>query len=267
MKRNLLTILALLTVLFSACEKVIDLELENSEARIVIEANLNDLNVDQLIRVTKTVAFGTDRKSDPISGASVVVRSSANEEITFVYERDGYYRAQNFRVRPGTRYSLEIELEGEYYRSSVTMPTYVAVDSLGISKEKIFTEERYYPTFKFYDPAQVNNYYLYEIAINNSPIRFASTYNDKFNDGKYVTHEISDRTIDLELNDEVRIIRYCIDASVYKFWNEFQSANPGGAAPGNPSSNISNGALGYFSVASAVAYFFKTQEYMDKLEQ
>ncbi len=52
--------MALLTVLFSACEKVIDLELENSEARIVIEANLNDLNVDQLIRVTKTVAFGTD---------------------------------------------------------------------------------------------------------------------------------------------------------------------------------------------------------------
>lgn len=266
MKKKLLIILALLTVLFSACEKVIDLDLENSKASIVIEGNLNDLNVDQLIRVTKTVAFGTDRKSDPISDASVVVRSSANEEITFVYERDGYYRAQNFQVRPGIKYSLEIVAEGEYYRSSVTMPSYVAIDSLGISKEKIFTEERYYPTFKFYDPAQVINYYLYEIAVNNSPMRFASTYNDKFNDGKYITHEISDRTLDLELDDEVRVIRYCVDASVYKFWNEFQSANPGGAAPGNPSSNISNGALGYFSVASAVMYLFKTQEYMEKVE-
>ncbi len=266
MKTNLLTILALLTVLFSACEKVIDLDLENSEARIVIEANLNDLDVDQLIRITKTVAFGTDRKSEPVPDASVIVRSSTNEEVTFVYESDGYYRVQNFQVRPGLKYSLEIESEGEYYRSSVTMPPYVAIDSLGVTKEKIFTKERYHPTFKFYDPAQVNNYYLYEIAINNSPIRFASTYNDKFNDGKYVTHEISDRTIDLELNDEVKVIRYCVDASVYKFWNEFQAANPGGAAPGNPSSNISNGALGYFSVASSGTYLFKTQEYMEKLE-
>ena len=266
MKKKLLTLLALLTVLFSACEKVIDLDLEDSEARIVIEANLNDLGVDQLIRVTKTVAFGTDRKSDPVSSASVVVRSSANEEITFVYDRDGYYRAQNFQVRPGLKYNLQIESGGEYYQSSVTMPTYVAIDSVGVSKEKIFTEERYYPTFKFYDPTQVNNYYLYEIAINNSPMRFAATYNDKFNDGKYVTHEIADRTIDLELNDEVKVIRYCVDASVYKFWNDFQAANPGGAAPGNPSSNISNGALGYFSVAAAAVYFFKTEEYMKKVE-
>jgi len=266
MKKQLFIICSLLASLCTSCEKVIDLDLENSESRIVIEGNLNDLDVDQLIRITKTVAFGTDRKSEPIPDASVMVRSSANEEMNFVYESDGYYRAQNFQVRPGLKYSLEVIAEGEYYRSSVSMPPYVAIDSLGVTKEKIFTEERYYPTFKFYDPAQIDNYYLYEIAVKNSPMRFASTYNDKFNDGKYITHEVSDRNIDLELDDEVRVIRYCVDASVYKFWNEFQAANPGGAAPGNPSSNISNGALGYFSVASSGTYLFKTQEYMEKAE-
>lgn len=109
-----------------------------------------------------------------------------------------------------------------------------------------------------------NSRYLSEISINDSPIRFASVYNDKFNDGRYITHEISDRTFDLELDDQVRVIRYCVDEQVYKFWDEFQSANPGGAASGNPSSNISNGALGYFSVASASEHTFKTREYMEK---
>jgi len=32
------------------------------------------------------------------------------------------------------------------------------------------------------------------------------------------------------------------------------STNPGSASPGNPTSNISNGALGYFSVSSARDY-------------
>lgn len=264
MKRILVIVLALLTVSFAACEKVIDLELENSDAHIVIEANLNDLSENQVIRVTKTVSFGADKKSEPVPYASVVVKSSDNEKVAFVYGEDGYYHAKNFIVRSGFHYTLDIEVEGEYYHSSSSMPSYVAIDSLGISKEKIFTEERYYPTFKFNDPAGIPNYYLYEISINNSPIRFASAYNDKFNDGKYVTHEISDRTVDLELNDEVRVIRYCVDESVYKFWNEFQSANPGGAAPGNPSSNISNGALGYFSVAAASIHQFRTTEYMEK---
>lgn len=264
MKNNILLILTLVVILFSACEKVIDLDLQGSSPRIAIEANLNDLSTDQVIRITRTVAFGTDKKSDAVGDASVSVRSSANEEINFVYDKDGYYRAQNFVVKSGLRYSLDVRVDGQSYTSTAVMPQYVAIDSIGISKEAVFTEERYYPTFKFYDPAGTKNYYLYEISINDSPVRFASTYNDKFNDGKYITHEIEDRSVELELDDEVKVIRYCVEEQVYKFWNEFQSANPGGAAPGNPSSNISNGALGYFSVASATVHTFKTREYMQK---
>ena len=37
---------------------------------------------------------------------------------------------------------------------------------------------------------------------------------------------------------------------MYDFWNAVQATNPGTAAPANPPSNISNGALGYFSAYS-----------------
>jgi len=264
MKTTYYLLLSLTTFLYSSCEEVIDLNLDSAGPRTVIEANLNDLSSDQTIRVSKTIAFGVSGRNTPIEDAAVVVRSSAKEEILFTYDRDGYYLAKNFVVKPGITYFLDVKSEGVNYVSQSQMPEYVAIDSLGITKEKVFNEERFYPTFTFNDPVGIKNHYLYEIAIKGSPIRFASTYNDKFNDGKYVTHEISDRTIDLELNDEVKVIRYCIDANVYQYWSDFQSANPGGAAPGNPTSNISNNALGYFSVASAKEHEFITSVYMEK---
>lgn len=266
MKKIYFLLLSLTVFLFSSCEEVIDLNLDSAGPRTVIEANLNDLSSDQKIRISKTVAFGVNGKNTPVEHASVIVRSSAQEEIIFIYDRDGYYRSQNFVVKPEISYFLEVKSEGVTYVAQSQMPTYVAIDSIGITMEKTFNEERFYPTFTFNDPLGVKNYYLYEIGINGSPIRFSAVYDDKYNDGKYVTHEISDRTLDLELNDEVKVVRYCIDENVYKYWNDFQSADPGGAAPGNPTSNISNNALGYFSVASATQHDFITRAYMEKYE-
>jgi len=54
-----------------------------------------------------------------------------------------------------------------------------------------------------------------------------------------------------------------IDKDVFKYWNELQSINPGSAAPANPTSNISNGALGYFSVSSARTYNFFIKSFED----
>jgi hypothetical protein len=52
----------------------------------------------------------------------------------------------------------------------------------------------------------------------------------------------------------VRILRQCIDVGAYNYWNSFQMINPGSASPANPISNLSNNALGYFSVSVGKYY-------------
>lgn len=239
-----------LLLFFSACEERIDVDLNDAEPRVVIEANLSDLQATQHIRVSKTVAFNDSVNALGVSDATVFVADSEGKYHSFWHEKDGNYIAEDFMPVSGRDYSLYVEAEGETFYASCYMPTYVGVDSTGISRENILGERYYFATFKFEDPRDVSNYYKYDIAINNEKYRFSSVFRDKFNDGLYVTHQVSDMDKDLNPGDYIAVRRYCIDEKVFKYWNEYQSTNPASAAPANPTSNISNNALGYFSVAS-----------------
>ena len=249
-----------LCAVFTSCEEVIDINLNEADPRLVIEAQLSDLETTQRIRVSKTVAFTESVNSRPVEGASVTVTDNRGRVFNFRYEENGYYVNSDFKPVASRNYDLLVDVEGELYKASCLMPPYVDVDSVGILEESVFRDTYYFATFKFNDPANVANYYKYDLSINSSAFRFANAFNDKFNDGLSVTHQVADLDIDMVAGDSIVVRRYCVDRRVYEYWNEFQSTNPGTAAPGNPTSNISNNALGYFSVASVKEFGFRIPE-------
>ncbi|WP_437921602.1 DUF4249 domain-containing protein [Sphingobacterium sp. LRF_L2] len=253
-------------LLFVSCEEVIDVDLNEADPRYVIEAQLSDFDNEQRIRVSKTVAFTEAVNSLPVEGATVVVIDGRGRSYRFSYDENGYYVNRNFRPTINDTYTLNVDIDDEHFEAISTMPEYVEVDSIGIMEENIFDETYYFATFKFNDPAEVSNYYRYDISINGGNFRFASALSDKFNDGLYVTHQISDLDTDLVVGDEVLVRRYCVDKPVFDYWNEYQSTNPGTAAPGNPTSNISNNALGYFSVATVQEFMLRVEESVPALE-
>lgn len=246
--------------LFTACEEVIDIDLNEADPRFVIEAQLSDLEPVQRIRVSKTVAFTASVNSDPVADATVTVTDSRGRVFEFQYENDGYYINRLFMPSAGLDYELLVTVDEEQFTASCTMPRYVEVDSVGVLEEMLFNDTYYFATFKFNDPEGVANYYKYDISINGSAFQFANVLNDKFNDGLSVTHQVSDLDTDLVVGDSISVRRYCIDSRVFDYWNEFQSTNPGSAAPGNPTSNISNNALGYFSVASVQEFGLRIED-------
>lgn len=74
---------------------------------------------------------------------------------------------------------------------------------------------------------------------------------DRFNDGNKVANTIFHELDDLEPGDAIELDLQCIDRNVYRYYYAFgQNLGEGGppVAPANPPSNISNGALGVFSV-------------------
>lgn len=240
----------------TSCEELIHLDLNAADPRYVIEGDLTDLSNAQIIKVSQTVAFDEARRYNPVENASVVVTDDRGRIYTFQHIGDGRYRA-TFRPREKGTYNLLVTIEGEEFRASSYVNPYIDVDSLGVVEDVIFSDTLYSVTLKFYDPQDEPNYYKYNISVNGEEFKFSRVYSDKFNDGLYVTHQLSDE--DIRWGDSVVVRRQIVDKPVFTYWNEVQSTNPGSAAPANPTSNISNGALGYFSVSLAKRYGFRVE--------
>lgn len=250
--------------ILSSCEELIDVSLNEAEPKYVIVADLISTNLVNDIYVSKTVPFNSEKSSEPVDDALVYVFGPDGGYVQFNNIGNGQYRVWDpsassapggsfLAIRNG-EYRLVVQTESDFFEAKTIVTDYIDIDSLGTVEETIFNEKYYFVQMKFTDPKDEPNYYKYLISVNGGPYSFAAAYNDKFNDGLSVSHQISNKDNSLEVDDNVNIIRQVISKEVFNYWNEFQMLNPGTAAPANPTSNISNGALGYFSVSKAKAY-------------
>lgn len=250
-------IIGLIALGFVSCEELIDVNLNEASPKYVIEGDLNDLSADQIIRISQTVAFNAPVKNKPIDNATVEVSDDKGTSYTFRNVGEGLYRANSFKLKPNTRYTLNVNIDGELYQAQSFMNNYIDVDSLGVIEDVVFSDTIYSVTLKFVDPKNDPNYYKYNISVNGSNFEFSRAFSDKFNDGLFVTHQISANDNGIKIGDSVVVRRHIVDKPVFNYWNEVLSTNPGSAAPSNPTSNISNGTFGYFSVSSAKKYGFR----------
>lgn len=241
-------------ILFSACEEKVDLDLNADSGRVVIDAQLSDASNVQRIRVSQSVAIDAEAGSTAVKSATVTVKDNLNQNYSFQHEKDGYYINRNFKPVVGRKYSLHVGVQKKQFESSSTMPAYINVETTRIIEKEIAGKTYFFIALSFKDPAKFANYYMYTLSINGKEFRFASTESDQFNDGLQVTHYISDLERSLSHGDKLKLRRYCVDAGTFHYWNDYQSTNLSTAAPGNPKSNISNNALGYFSVAPVKEY-------------
>src|SRR5690606_24314361 len=125
---------------FSACEEIIEVDLNDADARAVIEANLSDLQSTQRIRVSKTVAFNDSVNSLGVMNAVVIVLDSKGGHHDFQHDREGNYVARDFTPAAGQNYSLYVEVDGEQFHSTCYMQSYVYVYSSCIYCVNIFVE-------------------------------------------------------------------------------------------------------------------------------
>lgn len=246
----------LILVVLNSCEDKIDLKLNSVADKYVIVADLHNANTSQMIVISHTVDFSKNSTNDPVTGANVVVKNiTSGRSYHFIDRSNGDYTMDRMTLREGDTYALTVQMpDGNKFESTCTMPKYVDVDSIGLIRKKTFNEEYIYASLNFIDPPIKENYYKYKLKLNNEDLKFSDVFSDKFNDGLVVVHEIANEDNNIKVGDEMQILRQCIAKDVYTYWSNIKGQNPGSAAPSNPISNISNGALGYFSVSSAQYY-------------
>lgn len=252
LKKYINTVFAIVA-LFSlgACEKVIDLKLDEAVPLIVIDGGISDQNEYHRVKVSLTYSFTEPNKFNGLKGARVVLKIDGGaQEIVFREVAVGVYESPaKFKGKPGSSYELTVTYDGKTYQAVSVMPARVPLDSLTFKTFNFFGDNKSYIVANFLDPAGISNQYRYIVKVKGV-VEEDAVSEDRFNDGNKVANVIFYELDDLVKGDSVLVEFQCIDRNVYRyFYSLGQNSGQGGppVAPANPPTNFNNGALGVFN--------------------
>lgn len=247
----------IITIVFSSCQKVIDINLNAAAPQIVIEGSVNDQPGPYYVNLSQTVNFSETNVFPPVTGALVKISDNTGLTDILTEVSPGSYRTSTLQGVPGRSYTLSVSANGKNYSSLSTMPAPVTIDSLNIVTIMGFGSPRKRLEAHFHDPAGLDNFYRFAIThfvLINHVVQYSilqksnSITSDKLQDGALMTYNLSGRN-SLISGDSIVVALETIDKGVYDYLRTLGQAdnNAASATPANPTPNISNGALGYFS--------------------
>jgi hypothetical protein len=240
--------------LFTSCSKVIDVNLIDAPVQIVIEGEINNQPGPYFVKISKSVNYTADNNFPAVSGASVVISSDGIVD-TLIESIPGTYATHLIQGMQGSTYSLQVLAEGQTYTSSSIMPDAVSLDSIGFTTAAR-NDDNLNAVVYFQDPPGISNYYRFIEYNNGKPMpnsRGNFVFDDRLSDGRYIGETLFNDSSNIKMGDTVSINMKCVDESVYNFWFQFDQIAGNGRGgfsaptPANPVSNITGGALGYFS--------------------
>jgi hypothetical protein len=245
--------LLLIPIFLAGCQKVISVNLNSTEKKYVVSGRITDQPGECQVSITLTKDFSDNNQFPGVSGATVTVENQGI--ITTLQETgSGLYTSTTLTGQPGQTYLLTIHLGGATFSSSSTMPQPVNLDSIYVSTARLSNTK--YVTVIYKDPLNIANYYHFVQYINGEQEPSIFVSDDEFTDGQTVKSQLNysndtdNPAWEIKSGDSIRIDMICNDAAVYKFWYSLSNGATGAnesASPANPVSNISGGAVGYFS--------------------
>lgn len=242
--------LPLVVLTFSSCEKVIQLKLNNTAPKVVIQGTIYDHPGPYAIKISKSVNFDQTNDYPPVAGANVVVSDNAGQTETLSETVTGTYISTKLMGIPGRTYTLTVRTEGNTYRSTALMPSAVPIDSLYFIPNPFSGEK--VTTIRFIDPPTFTNFYRMVYFVNGAQQKRFYVYDDELFNGKLISYSLAARDNDTKLKngDMVEVWLESVDQGVYEYFRTTGHNDGNSASPSNPVSNISNGALGYFNACS-----------------
>lgn len=253
--KKLLIGLAIVAAGFTSCKKIIEVDTDNAEPQIVIEGRIEDRLVEQKIIISKTVGYDEKGIYPKVSGATVRVSDSGGNTYIFTEKEPGTY-VNRMRGVSGATYHLDVTAEGKNYSANSKMPNLVKLDSIGVITNNFFGNERKTAAAFLADPANEQNFYHFNLYVNGLFADRIYVNNDRLTNGNNLRVQLfyeanDDDDEGLKSGDNITVEMQGIDSKIFDYWyalSEQDGRGPNqGTTPSNPTSNISNGALGYFS--------------------
>ncbi len=249
-------IIFLLIAIGYGCERVIDFDLNSADPRLVVEALLSDDDQGIRLALTETVNFSDDNNFPAGTGAVVTLSESTGLSEVLTESEPGIYGGVTITGTPGATYTLSIDYEGENYSAVNEMPLPVALDTVflqptGFGSGRVVTAQ-------FQDPPGLENWYRFLVFTNSEPVDNLYITRDRLRDGEVITQTLFGiPNSRLTEGDTVQVVLQSISFDAFEYLRTFQQLGAvASTAPGNPISNVSNNALGYFSAHSETTFTY-----------
>lgn len=260
--------LILLFMFAAGCTERIELELDETYTRLVVDGELTDEIKAHRVRLTMSSSFLGGEQDPPVRDAVVTI--SGSKETWILKENPdepgSYFTDPEVQGMPGESYVLDIKLAGEidgythYTASSQIFPS-SPLDSIGIRwlpqweawEIQCYAQEP--PTRDFYIFDLLRNDTLLTDTISERFVTDDRFYNGSYTNGVGIGYLSPEDGEDILEGDKITVRMGRITEEYYNYFWEVVSEtgykNPlFGGPPSNIKGNISNGAMGFFTTYS-----------------
>ncbi len=265
-------ILSFVLLTMVSCEEVVDLDVPESEPRLVIDASINwfkgTQGNEQKIKLSLSAPY-FDTEIPPAIGAMVSITDSSNNIYEFIEDEPGLYINNSFIPEINASYNLIIEYEGDVYTASETLKSVGEIESVEQINDAGFSGNETELKAYFTDPVDQENYYFFEFIDSNKAFPYLEVYKDEFVNGNQIFGFYSDE--DLEQGNEIVIRNYGISERFYDFMfillqqNGENSGGPFETQPATVRGNCINQTnpdkfpFGYFRLSEVDEYIYVIQ--------
>lgn len=263
-----LVLLVVFFGIFSSCEDVIDVELNDAPPRLVIEADLNvweSGTAQASVRLTTTAPFFDD-EVPYVTNATVTVTDENGTVYPFIYSDNGFYTA-NLVPQLNRDYTLSVTYNNETYTATEKRYTVSPLEFVEQRDDGGFTGEDIELKAYFTDPPGVQNFYFFEGRSEKGLV--LDVFNDEFFDGNTIFGYYL--VEDLAPEDQVQFNLYGVSEAFYNYmFILLQQTNDQGGGPfetqpatvrGNivNETNPDNYPLGYFRISEVSTLNYTVQ--------
>ena len=269
MKKYIYTLLiVVVTFSFISCEEVIDVKLDTTAPRLVIDAALKwekgtDGKTQKIKLSTTTGYFNTEIPK--VSGATVFVTNSQNEifDFTETVPQSGEYICTDFNPELNENYTLTVILNGTTYTATDKLTPVPVIDKIEQKDNGGFGGQNIEIKFFYTDNPLTDDFYLSKVKLSGAVIPQYGVSNDKFYQGNQTSDIYSDE--DLKSG---QTLEYTLSGISENYFNYMQillsiAGNSGGGPFQSPpatvrgniinQTDIKNYALGYFSASETTS--------------
>jgi hypothetical protein len=268
-------LMALLSMLIFSCVERIDIELDDSYTRLVVDGSMTTDTTAHTVLLTKTTSYFYNQSAPPVTGARLQI-SDGTDAFQLYEESPGVYRTDHYVYgKPGKTYTLNIKLATQIggYTDYTAISTLYPVSNLdsvslafhpdwsdnGIWEVKCYVQDP--PTEDFYRFIISKNWQSLSDTLNEWFVTDDRFFNGSYAYGAPIAYLTQDKNDEiLAVGDTVTVEMNSIGSGYANFiWDaqsEVRGSNPlFSGPPANVKGNINNGAFGFFATYSVSRFY------------
>ena len=291
MKLQSIPIIALLAFLIVACTEKIDINLDNSDVKVIVYGSITTDTLAHRFKITQSADYYSNTPPQGISGATLTISDGENNfPLTESITEPGVYLTQpNVYGSAGKTYTLVAEnvaingtTNAKTYTAESTIPSLpqnyqsIYLDSINVLYNENW--EGWIVNGWANEPADQKNFYMFKVYIND--VAYSDSLNDiMISDDKLINGSSTNGAAlffieepdTLKVGYKVTLELCVINEDYFRFLYEAQTSSQPqipifSAPPANARTNINNGAIGYFSAYAIIrsSYIVTEEDIMIK---